>query len=70
MAKSNPSLFFWVLVYFSLALLELRYLLGGLLFNFKIEVPDETNADSMSEVEFGVPRPKSGKMALRFIAWH
>lgn len=55
---------------FSLALLELRYIIAGLLFKFKIEIPGETNSDSMSEVEFGAPRPKSGKMKLRFTARH
>jgi hypothetical protein len=53
----------------SLALLELRYLLAGVLFNFMIEVPGgETNADSMSEVEFGGAQPKSGKFRLKFMA--
>ena len=54
----------------SLALLELRYLLAGLLFNFRIGIPGDTNAESMAEVEFGGAQPKSGEFKLIFTPRH
>jgi hypothetical protein len=54
------------LVNYSLALLEIRYLLAGVLMNFDIEIPPETNSETMGDAEFGFNYPKAKQMRLRF----
>jgi hypothetical protein len=49
-----------------LALLEIRYLLAGVLMNFEIEIPPETNSESMQDAEFGFGYPKAKQIRLRF----